>query len=168
MTSRRERAVFLRPTEPGTLQPPLVSRSVTVGARPPPAVVTPVRPSRRERPQHEAVALPFTDANVSVGRARAAVKVVMAAANCAKGDVVTNLATHRDVLACATARGADVVVFPEMSLTGSVDPQCHPERLTTIRDAPVAALLDLTRGNPAAVVFGIAERDEGNAYITQC
>jgi predicted amidohydrolase len=92
----------------------------------------------------------------------------MAAANFAKGDTETNLTTHRDVLDVATARGAHLVVFPEMSLTGSVDPQHHPERLTTIRDAPVEAMLELTRGSSAAVVFGIAERAGHDAYITQC
>jgi predicted amidohydrolase len=96
------------------------------------------------------------------------VKVVLAAAQCAKGDIEANLATHREVLEFASVRGADLVGFPEMSLTGSVDPQRHPEQLTTIRDAPVEAMLGLTRATSAALVFGIAERDGRDAFITQC
>jgi predicted amidohydrolase len=92
----------------------------------------------------------------------------MAAANCAKGDIDANLATHRAVLE-ASAGDADLVVFPEMSLTGSVDPLRHPERVIGIRDEAVEALLASTRAAPhAAVAFGIAERDANDAYITQC
>ncbi len=95
-------------------------------------------------------------------------RVVLVAAHCAKGDVEANLTTHRDVLADARARGADLVVFPEMSLTGSVDPRRHPERLTTVSGADVEALLSSTRDLGAVVVFGVAERDGNDAYITQC
>jgi predicted amidohydrolase len=96
------------------------------------------------------------------------VRVVLAAAQCAKGDIEANVAMHAAVLADAHAHDADLVVFPEMSLTGSVDPCRHPERLVTIRGPEVDAMLAATCDRRAAVVFGIAERDGDDAYITQC
>jgi len=54
------------------------------------------------------------------------VRILLAAINCAKGDLDANLAAHVAVLADASRTGADLVVFPEMSLTGSVDPTRHP------------------------------------------
>jgi predicted amidohydrolase len=96
------------------------------------------------------------------------VKLLLAAARCTKGDVEHNLATHVAFVERAVVDGADVVVFPEMSLTGSVDPLSHPERLAAIDGPEVARLLRATRGSDAALLFGIAEAVGDRAYITQC
>ena len=45
-------------------------------------------------------------------------RILLAALTCPKGDLDGNLARHLEVLAAAAAQGCDVVVFPEMSLTG--------------------------------------------------
>jgi predicted amidohydrolase len=50
------------------------------------------------------------------------VRVTLAAIRCEKGQPDVNLRRHEQVLAEAAARGSDLAVFPEMSLTGSVDP----------------------------------------------
>lgn len=60
------------------------------------------------------------------------------------------------------------MVFPEMSLTGSVDPSIQPEHLIGIDDPSVTALVEASSDHSVAVCFGIAERAEsGNCYITQ-
>ena len=96
-------------------------------------------------------------------------KLALAALRCEKGDVAANLAAHRRVVDAAVRAGADVVLFPEMSLTGSVDPVAHAERLVPL-DAPVVQVpLDATRASEVAVVFGVGERAAGGrAHITQC
>jgi predicted amidohydrolase len=94
--------------------------------------------------------------------------VLLAAARCAKGDLDANLATHRVELGRASTERVDLVVFPEMSLTGSVDPVRRPDRLVKVDDAAVAQLVDATRASRATVSFGIAERAGDHAYITQC
>ena len=62
-------------------------------------------------------------------------RILLAAITCAKGDLDANLATNLAVLADASLAGADLVVFPEMSLTGSVDPTRHRERAERWRGA---------------------------------
>jgi predicted amidohydrolase len=94
------------------------------------------------------------------------VRALLTAIRCEKGAVETNLARHLEILDQAAASGCDVAVFPEMSLTGSVDPALRPERLIPLDDPAVAALAAACTGTGGC--FGIAERGPGGAaYITQ-
>jgi predicted amidohydrolase len=93
-------------------------------------------------------------------------RALLAAIRCAKGDVEANLARHLDLLAEAAARGCDLAVFPEMSLTGSVDPAAQPGRLVRLDDPGVESVMAASTGTAAC--FGIAERGPGDrAFITQ-
>lgn len=58
-------------------------------------------------------------------------------------------------------------MFPEFSLTGSVDPLRHPERAVAVDSGPVRALVAETRRTGVAAVFGIAERAGASFHITQ-
>jgi predicted amidohydrolase len=97
-----------------------------------------------------------------------AVRLLLAAARCEKGAIETNRAVHERLLGEAVATGAGVVVFPEMSLTGSVDPRVHPEHLVALDNPHVVGLAATTAGTGVAVVFGIAERAGDDAFIAQC
>ena len=55
-------------------------------------------------------------------------RILLAALQSGKGTVAENLAEHERVLRAAAEAGCSVAVFPEMSLTGSVDPTRDPER----------------------------------------
>ncbi len=90
-------------------------------------------------------------------------RTVLLAMECA--DLGRNLVRHLSELTQAAAVGADLVVFPEFSLTGSVDPSAHPERAMGLGDPAVRQLVAAT-GHVAAV-FGLAERDGGRVFITQ-
>lgn len=93
-------------------------------------------------------------------------RVLLAALRCEKG--VSNLDAHARVLQQAAAGGCQVAVFPEMSLSGSVEPASRPEWLMPLGSPAVQALVGLTRESGVAAVFGIAElRDDGRAAITQ-
>ncbi|MGH3159447.1 MAG: carbon-nitrogen hydrolase family protein [Streptosporangiaceae bacterium] len=95
-------------------------------------------------------------------------RLMLAAICCQQGDWEANLAGHDRVLGLARAQGCQLAVFPEMSLSGSVDPAGHPEQLLTLDSAPVAAMAELTGRHSVAAVFGLSERGEGGAaYITQ-
>ena len=95
-------------------------------------------------------------------------RVLLAAICCEKGDWAANLSAHDEVLRRARDEACQLAVFPEMSLTGSVDPGTHPERLLRLRSAPVLSMARLTRRHSVAAVFGIAELGEGGAaHITQ-
>jgi predicted amidohydrolase len=94
-------------------------------------------------------------------------RILLVALNAGKGDIDGNLARHRIMLEEARLQGCDLAVFPEFSLTGSVDPRRHPERALTIDAEPVRRLLEATWRTDVAAVFGIAERAGDAFYISQ-
>ena len=52
-------------------------------------------------------------------------RILLAAVNARKGDLAGNLARHASLLEQARVQGCQLAVFPEFSLTGSVDPRRH-------------------------------------------
>ncbi len=96
------------------------------------------------------------------------VRVLLAAMRCEKGDIAANMACHERVLADAAAAGCDLAVFPEMSLTGSVDPAAHPERLVCLSHPAVCRLARASGATGVGICFGLAERSRaGPPHITQ-
>jgi predicted amidohydrolase len=99
------------------------------------------------------------------------VRVLLAASQCDKGDVAGNLGKHLRILGEAAAGGCELAVFPEMSLTGSVDPAVHPEHLIGLDDPAVTALATATGtatgASDVAVCFGVAESTPDGPCITQ-
>ncbi len=94
-------------------------------------------------------------------------RVLLAAINAQKGEVAGNLERHVAVLEQARAERCDIAVFPEFSLTGSVDPARHPERTLPIDAEPVQALMAATWRVGVAALFGVAERAGSAFHITQ-
>jgi predicted amidohydrolase len=94
-------------------------------------------------------------------------RLLLAAMNAAKGRVDDNLRAHVALLEEAAEAGCDLAVFPELSLTGSVDPLRHPERTLRVDAEPVRALVGETGRTGVSEVFGIAERDGDTFHITQ-
>jgi predicted amidohydrolase len=96
------------------------------------------------------------------------IRMLLAAVRCPKGDIDTNLSSHLSLLASAASAGCDLVVCPEMSLTGSVDPASAPQRLVPLDHPAVGVLARASGQTGVAVVFGLAERDDaGQPRITQ-
>lgn len=95
-------------------------------------------------------------------------RALLAALECQKGQIEHNLEAHLKLLGQAAAERCDLVLFPEMSLTGSADPGACRGCLIPIEDAAVTTLIEATADPPIAACFGIAERThEGVAHITQ-
>src|SRR5829696_5562387 len=94
-------------------------------------------------------------------------RILLAAANAGKGDPDANLARHLAALEQARVQGCQLAVFPEFSLTGSVDPRTHPERAVAVDAGPVRALQAATSRTGVAALFGIAERDGQAFHIAQ-
>jgi predicted amidohydrolase len=94
--------------------------------------------------------------------------VLLAALRCEKGDVEGNLTSHIRLLHTAASAGCDTALFPEMSLTGSVDPAVHPRRLAGLDHPAVAALAGASGETGVGACFGIAEHwPAGDSFITQ-
>lgn len=95
-------------------------------------------------------------------------RAMLAAIRCEKGDIAGNLASHVRVAADAASAGCELALFPEMSLTGSVDPAAHPERLVSLDHAAVGTLARASGESGVGLCFGVAERSPyGGSCITQ-
>ncbi|MGH8981924.1 MAG: carbon-nitrogen hydrolase family protein [Acidimicrobiales bacterium] len=95
-------------------------------------------------------------------------RITLAAIRCEKGELDDNLRRHERVLVEAAAKGSNLALFPEMSLTGSVDPGTHPDHLVTLDDPRISSMIQSAAEHNVAVCFGVAERGaSGNAYISQ-
>jgi predicted amidohydrolase len=95
------------------------------------------------------------------------VRVLLAAITCEKGDLDGNLERHVDALRAAADSGCDLVVFPEMSLTGSVDPIGHPERAVRADDEAVHRLAAAGEALGVEALVGLGERAGDDLYISQ-
>lgn len=96
------------------------------------------------------------------------VRVLLAALQCQKGDLAGNLSAHLQIVLDAVATGCDLVLFPEMSLTGSVDAARNPERLVSLDHEAVLELARASAWTGTGICFGVAEHSsENRAHITQ-
>ena len=69
------------------------------------------------------------------------------------GDLDANLARHHELLAQARAEGADLVVFPELGLTGYLLQDLAAEVAMRLDDPRLAKLVEATAGLSAVVSF---------------
>lgn len=85
-----------------------------------------------------------------------------------KGDLEGNLARHLALLEEAADERCHLAVFPELSLTGSIDPRRRPGAAITAESEAVKALARATQTTGVAALFGLAEEGEnGDHHITQ-
>jgi len=94
-------------------------------------------------------------------------KVGLVQMHCEKGAIADNLETTSRIFAAAVARGVDIVGFPEMSITGYVDPTQCPEAILHLDGPEVARVLATTRDQPTTVLAGLVEANpSGKPFIT--
>jgi predicted amidohydrolase len=81
----------------------------------------------------------------------------------ALGDVAANLRKHKDWIDSARVEGADIVLFPELSLTGYSLRERSPDVSLAADAAPIAELIEAA--GTMTVTFGFVERsDDGRLY----
>jgi NAD+ synthase (glutamine-hydrolysing) len=86
-----------------------------------------------------------------------ALKIALVQMAPALGDLKRNLAAHLDWLETPEARSADLVLFPELSLTGYLLQDLVAEVALPLREeGPLAPLLDASRGRD--ILVGLVER----------
>lgn len=71
-------------------------------------------------------------------------RVALVQMRCEKGTIAANLAATRAYLHEAAGAGAEVICFPEASLTGYVDPTRYPEALLSLDSPAVANFVSVT------------------------
>ena len=95
------------------------------------------------------------------------VKALLMAVNCPKGEISRNTRRHLELLSEGAEHGADIVVFPEMSLTGSVDPVHWPGNAIALTHPALDELAAATARLGVAALVGVAESCGADVYITQ-
>ena len=80
------------------------------------------------------------------------------------GDLAQNFAVHQENIAESRAAGADLVIFPELSLTGYQLQDLAPEVAMRRTDPRLAALAKLTSGGPSAVVSFVESTDDHRLF----
>jgi predicted amidohydrolase len=87
---------------------------------------------------------------------------------CEKGAIDENLAAIRGYLGEGSARGVDIMCFPEMSITGYIDPTARPDAVLRLDGPEVARFVELTGGARITAIAGIVEANpQGKPFITQ-
>ncbi len=84
-------------------------------------------------------------------------RVLLSNILCEKGDHQANLAKHLRYLELAADHGCHMAVFPEMSLSGYIDPSV--DAALNVNDEVVQALVDATARRDVHALFGIAEKN---------
>lgn len=80
------------------------------------------------------------------------------------GDLAQNLALHEVKIAESKAAGADLVIFPELSLTGYQLQDLAPEVAMRRTDPRLVSLAKLTSGGPSAVVSFVESTDDHRLF----
>ena len=87
---------------------------------------------------------------------------------CEKAQISRNLARTAEFVDRASDAGADLVCFPEMTITGYVDPQKQPEAVIVWDDPQLAPLYELSKRSQMTLIAGITELNPGNKpFISQ-
>ena len=80
------------------------------------------------------------------------------------GNLAQNLALHEEKIAESRTAGADLVIFPELGLTGYQLQDLAPEVAMRRTDPRLAALAKLTSGGPSAVVSFVESTDDHRLF----
>ena len=99
---------------------------------------------------------------MSAGSNITTLRIALAQVDCALGDVPENARRAREVIARARDEGADLVVFPELSLTGYALGAVTEDVALTLDDPLIAAVAAETEG--IAAVVGIVESGRVHNY----
>jgi predicted amidohydrolase len=95
-------------------------------------------------------------------------RIALVQMRCEKGDISGNLERIGAEIAAAVARGVDIVAFPEMSISGYIDPTAMPDAVLELDSEPVHTFVRMTEGLPVTATAGFVERNpDGKPFITQ-
>jgi predicted amidohydrolase len=99
---------------------------------------------------------------VSAGSGNSTVRVALAQVDCALGDVAENVRRSHEAIARARDEGADLVVFPELSLTGYALGGVTEDVSIALDDPAIAGLAAAADG--IAAVVGCVESGRVHTY----
>lgn len=87
---------------------------------------------------------------------------------CEKGAIAENLASIHAYLQAGMSQGVDIMCFPEMSITGYINPLQCPEAVLSLDGPEIARFVSMTKDIPITAIAGFVEANpHGKAFITQ-
>ena len=92
-------------------------------------------------------------------------KIALIQMSSAKGKVAQNLEQTLFFIQTARQNGAEIIVFPEMNLTGYFTKEKYSDKCLSLDSAEVKKVIEMSNG--MTIVFGIAEEKDGKKYISQ-
>jgi predicted amidohydrolase len=96
------------------------------------------------------------------------IKLGLVQMRCEKGAIDENLASTHAYLQAGVSQGVDIMCFPEMSITGYVNPLRSPEAVLHLDGPEVARLVSMTKDTHITAIAGLIERNpHRKPFITQ-
>jgi predicted amidohydrolase len=92
-------------------------------------------------------------------------KICMAQTRPLKGDIQKNIETHKKLIELALANGADMVIFPELSITG-YEPELAKELATTQDDSRFDVFQSLADSNHITIGIGVPTKSSQGICIS--
>jgi (R)-amidase len=87
---------------------------------------------------------------------------------CPKGDIGGNLEQIQQYLFEGASRGVDIMCFPEMSITGYINPSRQPESVLSLDSPAIARFIAMTDAQCLTAIAGFVETNPlGKPFITQ-
>ena len=97
------------------------------------------------------------------------VRIALGQVNCLAGDLEANLAKHREFALLAAGQGAQIICFPESSLTGypKYEDESMRDHAQPLDGALGRAMADLSQETGLVVMAGLIESGDGCFYNSQ-
>ncbi|HEX3008141.1 MAG TPA: carbon-nitrogen hydrolase family protein [Bacteroidales bacterium] len=92
-------------------------------------------------------------------------KIAIAQLEPVKGDIEKNIAIHTDWIKKAIDKHADLIAFPELSLTG-YEPELAPSLASNQNDKRLDSFQKLSDENDIAIAVGLPTRERDRLYIS--
>jgi predicted amidohydrolase len=98
------------------------------------------------------------------------VKIGLVQMVCEKAAIEQNLQIIQDHVNQALAQNVEILLFPEMSITGYINPEKDLDAILTLSSPAVKRFVEMSRGHAMTLLAGIVERNPRpgkKPYITQ-
>ncbi len=92
-------------------------------------------------------------------------KICIAQTRPHKGDIAKNTAQHIALINIAIAAQGDLIIFPELSLTG-YEPTLAPELATTQEDKRLDVFQEISDNNKIVIGVGLPTKDNGQLFVS--
>ncbi|CAM3374286.1 carbon-nitrogen hydrolase family protein [Marinicrinis lubricantis] len=99
---------------------------------------------------------------------QSALKIALIQMRSEKADIDHNLSSMRKYISESSANGADFICFPEMNITGYIDPAKYTDAIISIDHPAVSEVVKLSDIYSSCVISGFVEHNPGGKpYINQ-